>query len=328
MRALAAIAIAACGGASAPPVASGPPAALVAAPASADDVVVATVEGRPVYGSCVAAQAARFQLSAVAARAQCIDFELLAQAAERRGLATAREVVDATHAVLAGKVARGYEQTLVSPSDFGAAWDKVTKAAIYKHKHLEYRASAFVAVMLPRKPAPTPTAEASARALAEQIAAAVAGETGLLPPHLRALAERAAPGHPIVAATESLPPGTLAYQVVPPLRQHATHFDWDYLDALFAIPELGRASPAVRTETGWNVIAWTGVVPAAEPSPDELVRALLPDVQQKYFPIWVGQLAKQLGIRPTYFEDNLAKLDEHRAAPPPPAPPAASGDPR
>jgi hypothetical protein len=53
--------------------------------AAADDVVVALAAGRPVYGSCVAAQAERGHLSRDAALRECIDFELMAQEAERRG---------------------------------------------------------------------------------------------------------------------------------------------------------------------------------------------------------------------------------------------------
>src|SRR5687768_16245068 len=91
MRRLLVTLLAACGGSTAPPPApSGPPAAFQPTPAP-DDMQVATVNGKPVWGSCVAAQASR-GVSKQMALQQCIDFELLAQAAEARGFATDPDV--------------------------------------------------------------------------------------------------------------------------------------------------------------------------------------------------------------------------------------------
>src|SRR5690349_5838184 len=93
---LLAVALTACGSSSTPGTqpgaTSGPPAPLVASPAGPQDVKVATVNGRPVYASCVQTQAAR-GASKQDALQQCIDFELLAQLSLQ--YATDPEVVDA-----------------------------------------------------------------------------------------------------------------------------------------------------------------------------------------------------------------------------------------
>ena len=99
MRSLVLAFATACGSSKAPPPApSGPPAPTIA-PAARGDVQVATVDGRPVWGSCVTAQVARGATREEGLR-QCVDFELLAEAAEHRDFATDPEVVHATRAAL------------------------------------------------------------------------------------------------------------------------------------------------------------------------------------------------------------------------------------
>jgi hypothetical protein len=93
MRRLLCLVIVACGSPNPPPTPVGPPAAIEAQRASPDDVIVAQVNGRPVWGSCVAIQAKRTGATRDAALRQCVDFELLAQSAEKRGFATNPDVV-------------------------------------------------------------------------------------------------------------------------------------------------------------------------------------------------------------------------------------------
>lgn len=280
----------------APPEPVGPPASLTATGTSADDAIVATVNGRPVWGSCVAAQAARSQLSRSAAFDQCVDFELLAQAAEQRGFATHREVVAKTKAAMVNQlVARAYEDGFTRPEQFGSAWDTIlakTKLT-QRWKHGEYRASSYVRVELDKKA--TKEQDDNARMVMEKIAAALAPERGLVGPQLVALAT------PIAGTVP------LFHQDVPLYKR--TGLDPPYADALFAITEIGRTSPAVRTAEGWDVIVWTGVEPATSPSPDELITKLLPDVKQLYFNMWVGSVAQRLGIHVETIQANIAKLE-------------------
>src|SRR5262245_17970595 len=117
--ALALASVAACSGA--PDPASTPRAAqavsLVAPARGSDDVVVAQVNGRPVWGSCVAAQLQRMPAATRdGALRECVDFELLAQAAETRGLAAQAEVTDETRRALVSRlVETGFEDRHRSP---------------------------------------------------------------------------------------------------------------------------------------------------------------------------------------------------------------------
>src|SRR5258705_43262 len=75
--------------------------------------------------------------------------------------------------------------------------------------------------------------DADAHALADKIAAAAASESGMLPAHLFEVANRVAGDR------------KLAESAVPPRRM--TSLDPAYGPALFAIKDIGKSSPAVRT---------------------------------------------------------------------------------
>lgn len=288
--------ISACSSSTPPTATVGPPASVVATSASGDDVIVARVNGRPVWGSCIAAQAVGASLGREAALQQCIDFELLAQTAEQRGHATHGDVIVQTKTAMVNELIQtAYEAGFTKPAQFGPAWDKIlakTKLPL-RWKHGEYRASSYVRVQL--DPKATKQQDDEARAVIEKVAAAVAEERGLLGPHLVALAQ------PIAGAVK------LFHQDVP-LYKHSG-LDPAYADALFAISEIGRASGAVRTRDGWDVIIWTGLEPETSPSSDELIAKLLPDVKQLYFNTWVASVAQRLGIRVQFVEGNIAKLE-------------------
>lgn len=294
MRGLVAIALlgSACGSPRPVETTQGPPAPLVAQPAGADDVVVATVNGKPVWGSCVTGQAAR-GATRRAALDQCIDFELLAQRAAAN--ADDREVRLATHtAMVSALVASAYEDAYTQPAQFGELWTKAYKKGVFRYRHENYRASSYVRV--PVAAGAPPEVEAAAKAKADKIAAAVAPETGLLGDSLLALAEKAVPGT------------KLDHQDVTAYKIGA--LDDHYGDALFALKEIGRATGAVRTKWGWDIIVWTDDVPAADPPEAEITAALLPDVKIAYFGHWVDEIARSLGVHVTFDKDNIAKLED------------------
>jgi hypothetical protein len=311
MRRLVLIALgaAACGSGKPPPLPAGPPAALDAQRASADDVVVAQVDGKPVWGSCVAAQAARAHVTRDAALAQCVDFELMAQAAEQRGFAVHHDVVAATHTALVSQlVAQVYEAGFQRPEDFGAFWSFVIERTKlnFKYRHVEYRASTYVRFPIKDAKVDDPQAHANA----ERVAALVTYERGLTGPQFLAIASQVA--HFVVCEPGKYEPCT---QDVPLYKIGG--LDDAYGDALFALPEVGRATAAIRTSLGWDVIAWTDVEPAAAPSDAELARLELPDVKQAYFETrWVwsralgnGDVAKALGVHVELDPDADALLE-------------------
>jgi hypothetical protein len=278
----------ACGSSSAPPSTIGPPAAMTPTPAPGD-VVVATVNGQPVYGTCVQGQAAR-GADRQAALQQCIDFEVMAQAARR--FATDPDVGLATRTAMVSRlVGSAYEDGFTEPAQFGGNWDMFVGRNLFRVRHEEYRASSYV-----RVPVTIPEQDAAAHATADKIAAALEDERGLVGPELLGLAQ------PIAGATK------LDHEDVPPYRLGA--LDPAYAKALFAIPEVGETAPsAVRTKWGWDVIAFTEDVPATSPSDAEVASALMPDVKRAFFPIWVERIRKQLGTRVELVPQNIAKLE-------------------
>ena len=295
MRAAVVMVLIACGCGSPRPVETtqaGPPAPLVAPPAGSDDVVVATVNGKPVWGSCVTVQAAR-GATKQAALAQCVDFELLAQRAAAN--ATDPEVRLATRtAMVSALVAHDYEAGYTQPAQFGAFWTAAYKKGEFHYRHENYRASAYVRIPVPAG-APAEV-DAAAKAKAEQIASAVASETGLLGDSLLALAQATVPGT------------KLDHENVSAYREGA--LDPNYAKALFAVKDIGRATGAVRTKWGWDVIVWTDDIPAANPPEAEVIAGLLPDVKVAYFGHWVDGIGRALGVQVTFDKDNIAKLED------------------
>lgn len=290
--------VCACGAPSAPP---GPPPAaapvvIATPPRSADDVAVASVNGRTVWGSCVAGQARALVAAGAppggdadrvrrSALDQCIAFELLAQAAEARGTAAAPEVGAALRTAAVNRlVSLEFDQRYQTPDDMKSTVDAVMKRNEWRMHVPELRTSTFARFVVDKE-AP---AEVDARAhqLADQLAAELAGQTGLYGIHLTEAAARIAEGSGIELDTADVKPSRPVDLVKP------------YADALFAIPEVGRASfPAVRTQWGWDVMVWTGGMVAEQRSRDEVVAELFPELRRRQFQVWVTQLGKQLGLQ-------------------------------
>jgi len=291
------IAIAACGGAAeAPPRARTGAQPAVSPPESGEDLAVASVNGRPVWGSCVAHQAARGATTRAAALAECIDFELLAQAAEARGLAADAEVGEAARQRMVGRlVETGFEARYRTPDDRRELVERSVERYRDQLDQPELRASAFTRIEVP-KGAP-PEAAAAARALAERIAGALAAETGLFPVDLREAADRLARGSGQRVTHSDYRPATRE-RLVPV-----------FADALFAIPEVGRTSPPVRTEWGWDVILLAQRIPAQVHTREEVAAKVFPDVRRQYFQLWVNGLIKSLGIRISIDPAQIARLD-------------------
>ncbi len=295
LAALLVVSLVACSGThTPPPTPSGPPASLTATPAK-DDVQVATVEGRPVWGSCVTAQTAR-GATRDDALAQCIGFELMAIEAEKRGLAVDAEVVLATRTALVSQlVAFEYEDKLTRPEDFGSFWTKSLERNRARFDHPEARGTVYVRIEVGKQP--KPGEDERAKALIDEVYAALANERGLMKPHIEEIAKR-------VVGTRA----TIKSAAVPPDLRHGRLHE-TYAAAMFAIPEIGRVSPPVRTPWGWDIILWDSVVPEIHATPEEMIAEALPEVKRAYFPYWVNRIAQSLGIKAQLVEKNLPLME-------------------
>ena len=296
----------ACGSSSPPPRAA--PAVIATPPLTGDDVEVARVNGRPVWSSCVVVQARAITGAAqrvardlrVDALQQCIAFELLAQTAEARGVAQLPEVRDAVRSAAVNRlVETDFEQRYRTPDDLAAAVDTVMKRNEWRMHILELRASTFARFIVPDK-APAEL-DARARALADQLAAELAGQTGLYGVHLTEAARRIAAGSDVKLETADVKP------------THRDDLVEPYARALYAIPEVGRIGPVVRTQWGWDVVLWTGGVEPRERTRDEVVGEMFPDLRRHQFQLWVTQLAKQLGVHVEVDQATAARLDTAEA---------------
>jgi hypothetical protein len=294
------VVLAACGGSSEPAKRVGAGVSATATKARPDDAIVAQVNGRPIWASCVEAQAPKATTGhdARAGLDECIAFELLAQEAERRQLQTDPGVVEATRTALVNRfVEIAYEDRFETPADMG----NILLSQIDRNRAWldvkERRASAYVRFNL--KPTAPATEDAKAKELMEGFAQKVAGEPGLTPSHLDALAKAHFGTTPVeVAIVGFFTKNGLAL---------------GYRDALFDIPEIGRTAPqAVRTQWGWDVILLTDVIPAQKYTREEAAAEAFPEVRRGYFNVWVDQLAKDSGVRITKDEKAFATLEETR----------------
>jgi hypothetical protein len=301
---------AACGGSSSPSPAppSGP--AVIATPRlTAEDLEVANVNGRPVWASCVAAQAGVIAAAPGpadprrrAALEQCIAFELLAQAAEARGTAAAPEVAVAARTASVNRlVATDFEQRYRTADDLRQPIELAMKRNAWRMHIVQLRSSTFARFVVP-KDAP-PELDARAHALADQLAAELAGEAGLYHVHLTTAAGRLAAGTGLKLETADVKP------------THQDDLVEPYARALYAIPEVGRIAPAVRTPWGWDVVLWTGGIEPKETSRDELVAEMVPELRRRQFQLWVTQLGKQLGVHVEIDQAAVAKLDREPGEP-------------
>jgi len=301
-EALIAAVLAACGGpevATPLPGGDGAAAPITATPAGPADVVIARVDGRPIYGSCVAAQGARGR-SLRQAVDECIDLELLAGAAAARGLARDPRVIEAYRTAL---VSRFVEVELTRRStrveDIPAPLaDRAFEKLAWRTRQPELRSGVYVRATLPQgTPADSPD-EQAARALIEEVHAEVAGRRDLVPADLFAIGER-------IAAARG---ARVDFEVRPFRTARTGPANHAWAGALFDIPAIGAVSEPVRTPWGWDVILWTDSTPAREMTRAEVLAEALPELRRAWFLQWSHELAR--GTRIETYPERLGALVE------------------
>jgi hypothetical protein len=308
------------------PAAPAAPVALPSPPAN-DRRVVAEVNGTPVYEDCVATQAAAHALDRRAALDECIAFELLAQEAERHGLAAHPEVRRAQKHESVRRLmdedflARYPDPSSVPRSELEALHAEFRRPPCrpYLPCYLrpEFRETTYVRLPVPEKEYPPGSpGDAEARALMERVHAALAGRRDVTKEDLQqAMADVAGERQTEMA---DLHPIYRQDRIVEP-----------YLAATFAIPEPGMVSPPFRTEWGWDIVLLRKIYPAVDKSVDEASDELFEILRRRLYQQWVARLVGQ--ARTEIHEDALARLqaaDERaRFAEPTEAPAGTQGAP-
>jgi hypothetical protein len=253
---------------------------IEARPASADDAIVAKVDGRPIYGSCVAAQAASLHEDRTRALDDCISFELLAGAAAARGVAHDPDVIDGYRQALVGRFLDvAFRDKYRTFTDLPASLRDPAFASLQWRMHRpEYRYSVYVRAVVGEKA--TPADEQAAHALMDQIYARVAGKKDLFPADLFAIAREVAGPRPIEMLTSPYGTGINGPG------------DQTYTRPLFALDAIGEVTPPSRTTWGWDLILWTDTMPALETSAEDLRAWMFPDLRRAWFERWIDELAR------------------------------------
>lgn len=255
---------------------------LVAPPAGPGDVVVARVDDRPVWGSCVAAQAEAHGKSARAALEDCIGLELAAQEAERRGLARDPEVALAYDRALASAlVDREFSARVKTTADLPAAFvEGIWAKNAWRMDRREYRGSFFARIEL-TDPEGSP-ADLAAGEAARAAYAALAGRSDLFPEDVEAALRAAArPGQTVTAAT----PEAATFGEGSRLQAY-------YHEPLFAIEQIGQVAPPVRGPYGWDLILYTSRLEPWKRTRDEVLAELFPAMRLRYFMDWTSRLGQ------------------------------------
>lgn len=266
------------------------PAVLPVAPAGGR-VVVAEIDGTPVYDDCVAAelraQGAAGPDERRAALAQCIDFELLAQEAARRGLAAHPEV---RRAQKIESVRRLIDEAFTRRYPDPSSVDRAQLEALYRELRLryvrpEYRDTAYLRhpVAIAEHPEGSP-ADVAAREVMQRLYAAVADRRGMTFAELQEIAAGVVGDAPLEKSDEQ--PFERQSRVVKP-----------YLDATFAIPEPGMVSPPFRTPWGWDIVFLQALHPAVNTSLEEATGELFEIVRRRLYAQWVAGLRETARIQ-------------------------------
>ena len=269
--------------------------------ASEGRIVVATVGGEPIFDDCVADFATNKKgLSRSEALNECIDFELLAQEARRRGLAT-DEANDAHRREATRKlIDQAFYQRFSRPKDVPredakTLWDRGLSKFYNRaeNRTTMYCRSSNADTTNPKRRLQTLTPEGepsrAAKAVADAAYAKLRGRTNVTGAQLADACAEAA------SEVGGADVGTVEYIAI--LGNVVPAFG----NAAFAIKEAGRVHSPVRTKWGWDIILLIYILPATAQTFDEA----LPQIRQTMF-----STPQYEGYRRAVFERFLNNMTE------------------
>jgi peptidyl-prolyl cis-trans isomerase C len=243
------------------------------AQATADDAVVATVDGRPIRASQIATQARAAGQTAKEALASLVDAEVLAGEAARRGLDADRESQEAAEAAAVRRLIHTGFEAEVTPASVPMSW--VRKVYDKNKDALDHDAEVDVWHILIDARGLDADKKQAARAVAEDIAR-------------RARAVKDLDGFKALA-----PPGA-KYEHIITERDGWTVREFSH-PAFEQLHKPGDVSSVIETKFGYHVMYLVAIVPArhttlAEAEP-ELRKGVFPEFQKPEFVRWCDRLA-------------------------------------
>ncbi len=281
-------------------------------------VVVAEVNGKPVYGDCVAIQVEHGRATdAQEALQQCIDFELLAQEAHARGYLAGRELIDlrkqeATRLFIESDFGTKFATPADIPEPELESWYKRIKG---RYVHPEFRKVCYVRVPFPKNTPRGSATDWAARSFANELYEALKGEFffawklprwGMGVEAFRFVARRVA-GHRRLEVDEQCHTFKRYGPVVEDFRRPS-----------FEIPRVGMMSPPSRTDWGWDIILLVHIEPAKnlsyEQAKPEVRKFLFEASRGRAFLRWSEQFVSVRRIKQIIQQQSLGILQQMQAA--------------
>lgn len=249
-----------------------------------DRVVVAEVNGVEVYDDCVQAQAEAHDLSVDDALAECIDFELLAAEANRRGLAPAKHQVD--DEVVRSFIDREFKARFQDPSQLPQ--DKL-RERYEGTRRPEYRYVTHALAKLPHVEPDDPR-EIGLAKLMGGLAESLEGRTGVTPEQFKAAAMK---------VSSQLHVESYNF----PRHRRAVE---EFSKPVFAMDEseVGTTIGPIRTEFGWHVILLEKILPVQ--SYDEWAENTFGELRKRAFEQWANSFVNKHSVE--IDEDLLPEL--------------------
>ncbi len=224
--------------------------------------IVAEVNGEPVYDGCVATQAEAKQIDRRAALQECIDFELLAQAAREAGLLEHRNVLEVRkREAVRAMVDREFGQTFSSPEglpieDVRRLYETSKRGFV----HAAERTTSYCRAEVEKKTERGSELDVLAEEKITSFYNDLRGVRGLTRDEFNRLCA-------LINATSAEPFTTRRNG--PAVREYA--------EASFSISEIGMVSKPIRHKWGWDVLLLERIIPARN-TPFEEAEAELRDM--------------------------------------------------
>jgi hypothetical protein len=234
-----------------------------------EDVVVASVDGVPISAARVAAHGRATGLSARESLDDLVDFELLAQAAARRGLAASPEVAEARTRELARRLLRADFEARTRPEDIPEADVRREYERNRRHfNHPELR-SVMTVLFLAKKGTASGAEEQRSRAHAQELAE-------------RWRAEKPADARAARAIAETYYGHVNGFRVDQFITHKDAQMERDWLKVVMALKAPGAFAGPVRTFYGWQVVYLAELHPARHTPEAEALAA----IRREMYPLW------------------------------------------